>query len=88
MIDLLKELDDSYTIQLSEEMIAIPSVTGDEEALALYIKDKLESYGMEIELNYVCARASLWAWNHYTSTPTASPTPTSSRANRGSRASI
>ena len=53
MIDLLKKLDDSYTIQLSEEMIAIPSVTGDEEALALYIKDKLESYGMEIELNYV-----------------------------------
>ncbi|RLG96502.1 hypothetical protein DRO27_02160, partial [Candidatus Bathyarchaeota archaeon] len=53
MIDLLKKLDDSYTIKLSEEMIAIPSVTGDEEALALYIKDKLESYGMEIELNYV-----------------------------------
>jgi len=51
--DVLKKLDDSYTIQLSEEMIAIPSVTGDEEALALYIKDKLESYGMEIELNYV-----------------------------------
>jgi len=53
LIDLLKKLDDSYTIKLSEEMIAIPSVTGDEEALALYIKDKLESYGMEIELNYV-----------------------------------
>ena len=51
--DVLKKLDDSYTIQLSEEMIAIPSVTGGEEALALYIKNKLESYGMEIELNYV-----------------------------------
>ncbi len=51
--DVLKKLDDSYTIQLSEEMIAIPSVTGDEEALALYIQEKLESYGMTSELNYV-----------------------------------
>ena len=51
--DVLRHLDDRYTVRLSEEMIAIPSVTGDEEALALYIKDKLESYGMETELNYV-----------------------------------
>jgi acetylornithine deacetylase/succinyl-diaminopimelate desuccinylase-like protein len=51
--EVVKKLDDSYTIRLSEEMIAIPSVTGDEEALALYIKEKLESYGMETELNYV-----------------------------------
>ncbi len=51
--DVLTKLDDSYTIRLSEEMIAIPSVTGEEEALALYIKDKLESYGMETALNYV-----------------------------------
>ena len=51
--DVLRHLDDRYTVQLSEEMIAIPSVTGDEEALALYIKDKLESYGMETELNYI-----------------------------------
>ena len=51
--DVLTRLDDSYTIRLSQEMIAIPSVTGEEEALALYIKEKLESYGMETELNYV-----------------------------------
>ena len=51
--DVVKRLDDSYTLRLSEEMIAIPSVTGDEETLALYIKEKLESYGMETELNYV-----------------------------------
>lgn len=51
--DVVKRLDDSYTLRLSEEMIAIPSVTGDEEALALYIRDKLESYGMETELNHV-----------------------------------
>ncbi len=51
--EVVKKLDDSYTIRLSEEMIAIPSVTGDEEALALYIMEKLESYGMETELNYV-----------------------------------
>lgn len=51
--DILRHLDDRYTVQLSEDMIAIPSVTGDEEALALYINDKLEGYGMETELNYV-----------------------------------
>jgi succinyl-diaminopimelate desuccinylase len=51
--DVLTRLDDSYTIRLSQEMIAIPSFTGEEEALALYIKEKLESYGMETELNYV-----------------------------------
>jgi succinyl-diaminopimelate desuccinylase len=34
-------------------MITIPSVTGDEEALALYIQEKLESYGMKTELSYV-----------------------------------
>jgi acetylornithine deacetylase/succinyl-diaminopimelate desuccinylase-like protein len=53
MKDILERLDDAYTIRLSEEMIAIPSVTGEEEALALYIKEKLESYGMDTELHYV-----------------------------------
>ena len=54
MIDeVLRRLDDAYTVQLSEEMIGIPSVTGEEEALAHYIKDKLESYGMEAWLEYV-----------------------------------
>ncbi len=54
MVDeVLRRLDDGCTVRLSEEMIAIPSVTGDEEALALYIEEKLESYGMETELQYV-----------------------------------
>ena len=51
--DVLKHLDDDCTIRLSEEMIGIPSVTGDEEALSLYIKEKLDSYGMKTELQYV-----------------------------------
>lgn len=51
--DVLGCLDDSYTIKLSKEMIAIPSETGDEEVLALFIKEKLESYGMSAELQYV-----------------------------------
>jgi succinyl-diaminopimelate desuccinylase len=51
--EAIKRLDDSYTIKLTEEMIAIPSVTGDEEALTHYIKDKLDSYGMKTELHYV-----------------------------------
>ncbi|MCW4050551.1 MAG: ArgE/DapE family deacylase [Candidatus Bathyarchaeota archaeon] len=53
MDDILKRLDDAYTVKLSEEMIAIPSVTGNEEELSLYIKDKLESYGMKTELQYI-----------------------------------
>jgi succinyl-diaminopimelate desuccinylase len=51
--DVLKHLDDSYSVKLTKEMIAIPSVAGDEEALSLYIKEKLDSYGMETELQYV-----------------------------------
>ncbi len=50
--EIINKLDDSYTVQLTKEMINIPSVTGEEEALALYIKNKLESYGMETELHY------------------------------------
>jgi acetylornithine deacetylase/succinyl-diaminopimelate desuccinylase family protein len=51
--DILGCLSDDYTIKLSEELIAIPSVVGDEEAVAFYIKEKLESYGMRTELKYV-----------------------------------
>jgi acetylornithine deacetylase/succinyl-diaminopimelate desuccinylase family protein len=51
--DVLSRLDDAYTVKLSEEMIAIPSVTGDEDALAHYIKEKLENYGMKTQLQYV-----------------------------------
>ncbi len=51
--DVLRHLDDSYAVKLSEELIGIPSVTGDEEALAFYIQEKLASYGMETQLQYV-----------------------------------
>jgi succinyl-diaminopimelate desuccinylase len=51
--EVLSRLDESYIVNLSEEMISIPSVTGDEEAIALYINEKLESYGMKTELQYV-----------------------------------
>jgi acetylornithine deacetylase/succinyl-diaminopimelate desuccinylase-like protein len=60
--DVLKRLDDSYVVRLTEEMIDIPSVTGQEEALTLYVKEKLESYGFEIELQYLEAkRPNLYA---------------------------
>lgn len=60
--DILRRLDDSYTVRLTEEMIGIPSVTGDEETLSLYVKEKLESYGLETELQYVEAkRPNLYA---------------------------
>lgn len=51
--EALRRLDDAYTVRVSEEMIGIPSVTGEEEALALYIKEKLESFGMRAWLEYV-----------------------------------
>lgn len=54
--DVLRRLDDSYAVRLTEEMIGIPSVTGDEEALTLYVRERLESYGLETELQYVEAR--------------------------------
>lgn len=54
--ETIKKLDPSYTIKLTKEMIGIPSVTGDEEALTHYIKDKLESYGMKTTLHYVADR--------------------------------
>lgn len=60
--DVIRRLDDSYTVRLTEEMIGIPSVTGDEEALTLYVKEKLDSYGFETELQYVEAkRPNLYA---------------------------
>ncbi|MFA5869045.1 MAG: M20/M25/M40 family metallo-hydrolase [Candidatus Bathyarchaeia archaeon] len=54
--DVLRRLDDSYAVRLTEEMIGIPSVTGEEEALSLYVEEKLRSYGMETELKYVEAK--------------------------------
>ena len=51
--EIIRKLDDSYTVKLTKEMIGILSITGEEESLSLYIKEKLESYGMETELQYV-----------------------------------
>ena len=51
--EVLSRLDDSYTVRLTEEMIGIPSVTGEEEALGLYMKEKLKGYGFKTELEYV-----------------------------------
>jgi len=51
--EVLRRLDDSYTVRLTEEMIGIPSVTGEEEALSFYLKEKLEGYGFKAELEYV-----------------------------------
>lgn len=48
MIDeAIKKLDNSYTRRLTEEMIRIPSVVGDEAELAEYIKQELDRLGLE-----------------------------------------
>jgi succinyl-diaminopimelate desuccinylase len=51
--DIIRRLDDAYTVRLTEEMIDIFSVTDDEDALSHFIEEKLESYGMETDLQYV-----------------------------------
>ena len=54
MIDeAVKKLDESYILRLTEEMIRIPSVVGDEAELAEYIKQELERLGLETEEHMV-----------------------------------
>jgi acetylornithine deacetylase/succinyl-diaminopimelate desuccinylase-like protein len=43
--EAIKKLDDSYTRRLTEEMIKIPSVVGEEAELAEYIRQELERLG-------------------------------------------
>jgi acetylornithine deacetylase/succinyl-diaminopimelate desuccinylase family protein len=50
---LLKKIDDTYTIKQTEEMVAIPSVVGEEADLAEYLRNELESLGLETELHLV-----------------------------------
>ncbi|MBN2336777.1 M20/M25/M40 family metallo-hydrolase [Candidatus Bathyarchaeota archaeon] len=45
--EAVRRLDDSYTRRLTEEMIKIPSVVGDEAELAEYIRQELDRLGME-----------------------------------------
>jgi len=51
--ELLKNIDHSYTVKKLEEMIAIPSVVNEEEELAYYLQDELESLGLETEIQLV-----------------------------------
>lgn len=51
--DLLSKLDDNYTLRLLEDMIGIPSVVGQEGELAEYLREELESLGLETELDEV-----------------------------------
>jgi succinyl-diaminopimelate desuccinylase len=51
--DLLKKLDDSYTVKVLEEMIRIPSVVKEEKDLAEYLREKLDRLGLETELQEV-----------------------------------
>jgi len=51
--DLLKRLDDHYTLEKLEEMIAIPSIVKEEKALAIYLEAELERFGFDTELHEV-----------------------------------
>ena len=51
--DLLKKIDDDYTVKKLEEMIAIPSVVKEEKELAHYLQDELEKLGLTTELHLV-----------------------------------
>ena len=50
---LLSKLDDSYTLKLLKEMIAINSVVGQEGELAEYLRGELDALGLEVELHEV-----------------------------------
>jgi succinyl-diaminopimelate desuccinylase len=51
--DLLKRLDDAYTIKKLEEMISIPSVVKDEKELAHYLQNELDKLGYQTKLQEV-----------------------------------
>ena len=51
--DVLKELDDAYTLHVLKEMIRIPSVVGQERMLAEYLYAELQALGWECELREV-----------------------------------
>lgn len=68
---LLQRLDDEYAVRLLKEMIAIPSVVGEEGALAAYLHDELRRLGLRCELHAVEAGRP----NVYASLDGASPGP-------------
>ena len=49
--DVLNNLDDAYTLRVLKEMISIPSVVGQELALAEYLYQELVDLGLEFELH-------------------------------------
>jgi acetylornithine deacetylase/succinyl-diaminopimelate desuccinylase-like protein len=51
--DLLKQLDDQYTVKKLEDMIKIPSIVNKEKELAQYLKTELDGLGYETELHEV-----------------------------------
>ena len=51
--DVLKQLDDSYTLRKLEEMIRINSVVGQEKELAEYLYAELSALGLKTELQEV-----------------------------------
>jgi acetylornithine deacetylase/succinyl-diaminopimelate desuccinylase family protein len=50
---LLAHLDDAYTLRVLKEMIRIPSVVGQEQELAEYLRGELEALGLECEMQEV-----------------------------------
>ena len=51
--DVIKRLDEGYTVKLIEEMVRINSVVGHEGELAQYVKDELDRLGLESETQIV-----------------------------------
>lgn len=50
---ILAQLNDRYTLRVLKEMIAIPSVVGQEQALAEYLRGELEALGLKAEMHEV-----------------------------------
>jgi succinyl-diaminopimelate desuccinylase len=64
MLDtLLAELDDSYTIRLLKEMIAIDSVVGKEKDFAEFLRNEFEALGLKFQMHEVePGRPNIYAW--------------------------
>lgn len=50
---VMAQLDDTYTLRVLREMIAIPSVVGEEGALAAYLHGTLQAMGVDGELQEI-----------------------------------
>ena len=84
--DVLDNLDQAYTLRVLKEMISIPSVVGQEKALAEYLYCELESLGLVCEMHEVePGRPNVYASMAFAPFPRASSSITPEKDNSPGR---